>query len=489
MDIQKTTLNMEGYVGTFFAQARIESALPLPQGKSALRVLSTQAEVSVSDANCQNGGVDVAGTITLHLVVEGEDKDLFAFDATADYTHRIKEAELLSSMQAHVTAQLFSCRCQADEGGLRLIATVTLTAVVLQTQNVTAIAALSGERNLQQRQGELTQQRRLLLGAHGFRLREEVKIPENYTLLTAQGVAVPGEVEPTNEGTAVSGTLLLTVLLLGGDGGLKQHNASLAFSDIVPSELAYERTAAITLTQLSVRLLDLEESVLEVDATLSISVYGKQSTTTMLLQDAYDSEGSFAVQKQNRECMQYSCTYQKSLSQSEQLTVPNHLPEAYLPLYGVAQAAITAVHREEEGISVDGVLQLTAVYQCDGGLVHSFTEELPLSFNLEQRCDLIVPTLSVHSVKLSGSGRLLEAQISLVMSGDCYVRSDVCFVDDLLYSEPTEGKRGILLYFADRNETLFDVGKRFGVPISEIQQCNPNIKEPLNDGDRIVLIR
>lgn len=489
MDIQKTALSIESYVGTFYAQTRIESALPLPQGKTAKKVLSTRSEVNVSGAVCLQGGVDVSGTIILSPVVEGEDGSFFAFDATADYTHRIKDAAIDASMEAHLSAQLFSCKCIADEGGLRLVAVVTLTAVVLKSESVNALSSLSGERSLQQKVADVERQKRSLVGAHSLKLRDEVHIPADSDILCCNGYARITEVAPDREGVAVSGVLTVNLLLILNDGGLKQQSFNLDFSDIVPGEPALDYSAAAAVTRLFARVEDSEEGLSEIDAAISISVYGIVRTVCPLLIDAYDLDGSFEVQKEEREGLRFCYTFTESPVINEQLTVPNHLPEVYTPLYGTALAAVTAVRREGDRLLVDGAVQLTVVFQCDGGLVHSFTEELPLALNLDCDCDLIVPAICVSGVRISGSGRALEAQVSLLFSGECYKRFSLCFASDLVHASPKEQRRGILLYFADDGETLFDVGKRFCIPVSEISECNPDVGEPLHDGDRLLLIK
>ncbi|MDO4565633.1 MAG: hypothetical protein Q4C04_08475 [Clostridia bacterium] len=489
MDISKISLNTEGYAGTFFAQPRIESGLPLPQGRSAKRVLSTSANATVSGAVCFAGGIDVSGSIRLHLVVEAEDSSLFAFDADADFTHRINEASVQPEMSAHLTAQLFSCRCRADEGGLRLNATITLTAVVFEPVAASAISALTGERFLEQKQTELITSRRQLLGAQSQRIHEEARIPQRSALLSISGAPELTLISPLSDGTALEGILHCSALLSDPDGGIFEQHLKFPFSCTVPTESAVDRTATVAVGGLHAAVIDQEQGVLELDAQLSISVYGRQQTSNLILTDAYDCDGSFVCESNSKEGLQYRKTERKKLVLSEQLAVPNHLPEAYVPIYASAQAAITAIHPDEEGLRVDGILQSTAVYRCDSGLLHSFMEELPLSFPLDVSCDLAVPTLQILCVQLQGSGRLLTVDISLLLSADCYDSATISYVDDLLHSEPAEPKKGIFLYFADEGESLFDIGKRFLLPVSVLKQYNPNVKETLSDGEQVLLIK
>ena len=62
MEIRKTTLLTETLFGETTAQAQMESAIPLPQGKTLERVLSAESEAAITDVNCRDGAIVVTGT-------------------------------------------------------------------------------------------------------------------------------------------------------------------------------------------------------------------------------------------------------------------------------------------------------------------------------------------------------------------------------------------------------------------------------------------
>ena len=65
MEIRKTTLTAETVFGRAAAQAQMESAIPLPQGKTLERVLSYESEALVREVSCRDGAVVVTGTPVL----------------------------------------------------------------------------------------------------------------------------------------------------------------------------------------------------------------------------------------------------------------------------------------------------------------------------------------------------------------------------------------------------------------------------------------
>ena len=48
---------------------------------------------------------------------------------------------------------------------------------------------------------------------------------------------------------------------------------------------------------------------------------------------------------------------------------------------------------------------------------------------------------------------------------------------------------GMLVWFADPDETLFSIGRRFGVPTARVRACNPNLSEPIREGMPVLPIR
>ncbi|MCL2696164.1 MAG: LysM domain-containing protein, partial [Clostridiales bacterium] len=415
---------------------------------------------------------------------------VFAFEAKADFTQRIRDERVASGMQAQVAAQLYECRCTAENGSVRLTATVALTATVLQAAQKSCISGITGARNMEEQRSAITQKRRALLGSHSCRIREEVPIPAGCALLHVSGTAQIREVAPSQNGMLADGVLHLMALFTDEDGGVRAQPCNIPFTDTVSGETASYGWATVSVSHIDANILDAADGIMAVEAGIEIRVFGAVTTETPVILDAYDADGSFLCRRETVQALQYGGIHTRKLSLTETVTVPAHLPDAYLPTFARAMPAVTNVTADDSGAEIDGVLLTTFVFRCDKGLLHSFQEEIPFTVRLEQAGGaLCLPQVTLCNLALSGSGRRLEAQVKMLVAGEAWQSVTQTFTAELTANPDPDTHAGILIYFADRGETLFAVGKRFGLPIGQILQLNPELREPFADGQQIVIVK
>ena len=490
MDITRSTLHMETLVCSAGAQARVDCSVPLPDGRTAAAVLLAGAEVLATSGVCQDGGVDAAGTLLLHPLITDEKGEVSAFEATAEFTHRIDAEGAAAGHRAELAADLLECVLRARDGGLRLSAVVSLRITVFAPTQAAAISSIEGLTNAETQQAVVRGRERACVGRGQVLLREEVSLPRGMTLISATGTPLQRETVPAGDGASADGALNLQLLCVDADGSLIEHPCAVAYSGTVRCKPAEQLSTQATLVKLSVRQSDAETNIAEVEATIGCAVYGTLCAETPVLIDAYDAENCFVCRQEQAACACYAGEIAKRELVREQLHVPEHLPEAYIPICVRASAAVTGWSVENGTAEVDGILLVTVLYRCDGGLYHSFTEPVPVSIPASVgNATMLIPRLTVQSAQAAGSGRVLDVQLSVLLSGECYQEEAVTYTSELMPAPPEETPSGILLYFADAGETLFSVGKRFRLPLSAIRRMNPDLTEPLADGARIVMLK
>ena len=487
MDIRKSTLLTETLFGEAAAQAQLYSSIPLPQGKTAERLLSMNATVTVKDAACGVDTVAVAGVIALHLVVETAERKPFAFDASAEFSHGVAMAGVTAEMSARVLAELLACTCRAEEGGLRMEATVSLQTAVLAPQALACITGLEDAKGLQTLTQSVTLNKRILLGAHACRVREVFDTPNGLAVLCAEGTPLVRATRYLDDAMTVEGAINLYVLFSDAEGGIRREPYGMSFSDSIPCERNASVCCSVTLSKLYADAL--EDGTFSIEAVLSIGLYGVVQTEASLLADAYDAAGSFACQKETATCLDYCGAQTESVSVAESIPVPNHLPECYMPLYACVRPVLTGRVQDDKETLFEGILDATVVYRADDGMKQSFRAELPWSLALTAPNGLLLPKVSVTDVSISGGGRVVRLTAELSMETECYDARALTYTADLTQGTPCETQAGILVYFADAGETFFSVGKRFGVPVAQVQRCNPERTEPLQEGAPILLFR
>lgn len=489
MDIEKAVLSFDSFVAAAHAQARIESLVPLPSERSASAVLSVSAAIASEQASAGEGGVDCAGTLTLHLVVRAEDGLPFAFEASAGFSHRVPVEGVLPSDTALARAQLYECSCHVAEDGLLLSGVVALSVAALRPVEQSCVAALSDARGLEQQRATLCSARRAAAGSADFRLREELAVPAGQTLLSAEGQARVKSVQQERDGVLVDGTLTVNALLLDAEGNLTEKIFRVPFSEHVACEGGEGLTASVQQNDLAARLYEADDGVMELNASLHLDLWRRETQLSELLRDAYDQDNDFSCPRTETDALQYVGTRCITQDLSAPLTVPGHMPEVERVLYARALPAVTQLSTNEDGLSADGMLLVTVVYRCDKGYLHGFTADLPLSVALpEAAYSLALPSLQVRDLAVSGSGRRLQLTALLELCVEGYTAETLSYVAELAEPQSAERREGLLILFADEGDSFFSVGKRFLLSQDALRAQNPSVSEPLHAGEQLLVL-
>lgn len=490
MEVIKTILPAESYVTYLTAQARIDSLLPLPDTRTARKVLACTAQATSMEAVAAQGAADLSGVLALQMILVDAEAQPFAYTAQAEFTHRIKNEKVTTGMQVLAQAQVFECRAEVEDGVLRLHALLSLDAHIMQTNQVSAVTEIADAGGIESVRGQFIQKKRSLVASQTLRVQEEITIPSGASLLQVSGSVLMREAVPTHGGILAEGVLHVSALLQDGEGNLRSQPINLPFSETIPGDAEDSCAAYAMLQDLRAEVTSEADGAMQVTANIPISIYAAAHTEIPVLLDAYDTENSFICKQEETESLQYNNTHTKKAVVRETLSIPANLPESYLPAFVRAIPAITGTTPGEEAADVDGVLLTTVAYRADDGTLYSFSEDIPFCVKLDQaEGKVLLPRVVVCSAAVTGGGRSLDVQITMQITCDCYHTTIQKYTALLEPNESSTAGAGIFIYLTDANETLFSVGKRFGIPVQSVLALNPNIKEPLGEGQQMVLVK
>jgi len=488
MDVEKVSFNVDTLYARLEEQVPIESAIPLPQGRTAGSVLSVTPQLQIREARVSEAGVRLSGQLQLHLVLETGERVLYCFDAAAEFTHLVHVNGATEAMQPRLFGQLLKCACHREDDGLRLSAVLDLKVWLLLPREAGAVSAIRGALGLESREETVLTRRRSLLGAKAIQVRDELGVEAGTNVLESKGTVRILSSRPTADGMALEGEIFSSLVLLDPEGRLKEMTVRSPFSDVVRLEgpLGEAANLAGELTGLSARV---DGEALFLNADVSLSAYGIAESRTRILSDAYDEGGTFLCHREEIEGLMYLGPVFKEDTAEGPLAVPNHMPEVQQVLYSRALPAILRLEPMDNGTLLEGVALVTTVYRCDSGLLHSFTGEVPFSLTLPGPGTLVLPLGAAAFSAVTGRGRLLQGRVDLIFAGERYVENRIPYTDDLLSGAGTQQSRGILIYAPDAGETLFDLGKRFGIPQKRLRELNADLSEPFTGAERILIIK
>ncbi len=488
MDVEKVSFNVDTLYMQLEEQVPIESAIPLPQGRTAGSVLSVTPELQIREVRVGETGVRLSGQLQLHLIAETGERVLFSFDAAAEFTHLISARITEDGLQPRIYGQLLKCACHREDDGLRLSAVLDLKVWLLLPREVGAVSAIRGAVGLESREETIVTRRRSLQGAKAIQVRDELGVEAGTNVLESKGTVRILSSRQTGDGMALEGELYSSLVLLDPEGRLREMPVRTPFTDTVKLEGQNGQGAALNaeLNGLSART---DGEALFLSGDVSVSAYGGAESRTRILYDAYDEGGTFLCHREEKTGLMYLGPVLKEETVEGSLAVPNHMPEVQQVLYSRALPAITGLEPTEGGTLLEGVVLVTTVYRCDSGLLHSFTGEVPFSLTLPGQGGLVLPLSAAAFSTVTGRGRVLQGRVELLFSGEQYAENPIGYTDDLLAGPGTQPGRGILIYAPDPDENLFTVGKRFGIPQRRLQELNGELVEPFCGKERILIIK
>lgn len=496
MDVQTSVIGIDTLVGTAVSQTLIDSEIPLPEGRVAASVLCAGTQVGACSAEALQDAVRVSGSLTLLLLCQSPSGEAFGFSAASTFVHSMELAGTAEGMAATASAQVMECQCNVEAGKLHLTAILELSAQVAAPVTEPFVTGVTGVEGLEARYETVRCRRMALLATHSIRIREEVSAPTAAQVLLYHGAAQVRELVYNGDTATVDGSLYVTVLTASEDGELSQLTQIIPFTDVFDAPYAATAWAVATLEQLSAVAADMSFGVADVEAVVQIQIFGLEQGESQVLCDAYDEGASLTCTQRQLEQLFCTGAEQKRFAFREGVQIPAHLPEAYRTVYVTAAPAVTGTFEHEGKLGVDVMVFVTALYQCDGGQLHSFPYDLPLQLTLDAPYtpDARIE-VQVLSAQLTGSGRTPELLLTLEARSVLCARQPLCLAAAVEPGGETVVPHGIVIYCTGAGETLWEVGKRFRVTLPRLREWNTAVPESqapeaaLEEGTRLVLLR
>lgn len=245
---------------------------------------------------------------------------------------------------------------------------------------------------------------------------------------------------------------------------------------------------------------DGEERVFCVEPVLDLDIHLYEEENLEVLSDVYgvDKEiGALATQVSLKNLLLAGVGKCKI---AEHVRIQNSEMPMYQLIHSEGEIRIDEQTIVENGIAVNGTLIVTTLYLCAGGTktIYSTKNELPFQYVIE--VDNITPTCiyKLHSsieqltVTMLDSDELdvkaaLQFKVIVFAQKTHHLVTDIK-VEDLDLNKLSE-LPGMVIYIAGPGDTLWDIGKRYYVPVSQLKEVNELPTEEINAGDRILVVK
>ncbi|MBQ7655705.1 MAG: LysM peptidoglycan-binding domain-containing protein [Clostridia bacterium] len=477
-------------------QVSVETEVALPGGlREEARVYFADATAAVNGGELAGSRASADGRVTFHVLYgQGDLSNVRALEATADFSQALPLKEdygQLAAVRLQPKATVQHVSAKAFNGRLLLQAILNLTAEASLPRAVSFIRDVAEAPEMQKISQVISMQCTVGEGEGQNLFREEFELSDVLKITDTLFASADAQVEDIMGGAdgkaVVTGTVTIdayhTSDLPSRPLVYTRHTMPYEQQVTLSGALGTALAAQTTVKDVAVLSQETEDGgrLMRAEIQLVTAIRAVEDQEMNALRDAFTTDGD-ALELQSRQVIFRSGTVNETAAESGRtvMTLPEGSPRVKTPLLAFVRPVLAGAERQKDKLAVDGVLDMTLIYQTDDS-------DVPVSVRQEDAFHAVFATqaqpdddLTLTAVQVEPSavtGDRVELKYILRLHADGVRTGEAALVADAANAPAQEIGKGIILYYLQPGETIWDLAKRYRVPLDDITRLNPDLPE------------
>ena len=497
MEMQWIRENMETeqIIAAKPTQVTVETEVALPGGlREEARVYYADACAAVNGGEMAGGRMTADGRVTFHvLYAQGDLAHVHALEATADFSQILplrEEYAQAAAVRLQPRAQVQHVNAKAFNGRLLLQAIVNLTAEAALPRTISFIREAAENPSVQWANQKIAMQRMVGEGESQILLREEFELSDVLKIKDTLFATAQAQVEDILGGmdgrATVNGTLTIEAYhaadLPGRPLVYTRHTVPYEQQVSLSGALGSALSARTHVKDVAVLSQEGEDGrIMRAEVQLVTEMTAVEDHEMNALQDVFTTEGD-ALEAQVQRVSFRSGTVNESVAESGRtlLTLPEGSERVKTALLGFIRPILVNARRQKDKLMVEGILDTTVIYQTDDSGV-------PVSVRQEEAFRAVFSTqaqpgdhltLTAEQIEPSAvTGDRVELKYILRLQAEGVRKGEADILVDAAAVPAQAPEKGIILYYLQPGERVWDIAKRYRVPLAEIARLNPHLTD------------
>lgn len=518
MELQKRSLHMEGPRLHASKQVVLEDNIIIPDtNKDADKLLLDRGKITIEEVNALEDAVTIKGKLHFRVLyfTEGTNEGIpvSQMEGSIPFEEKVQMEGLHAGERVHVRAVL-------EELGISLInsrklsvrAIMVLHATREEMQEEEIPVALSGEEQVEYRRRSMEAASLVMKNQDVFQVKEEIEIPGSFpnirTLVYWDAEPVNVDFRILDDKIAVQGELKVFCMYIG-DGEneeLYHYETTVPFSGSV--ECPGSREGMIPVMEYEVESSELsirpdydgEERIFLADLGIRLFYRIYEEETVEMIGDVYGVSNEVDTSSKAVVFRKLLARVNGKCKVSEHFKAGTEGAGIYRILHATGELLMDSQEETENGIRLGGQIRLQILYEDSNeekrfGVIRG---EAPFDYLLE--AEGITPGC-VSEVQ----AQMEQIAVSVIDTDEVDVKCVILFRGDLFETweeqvaeqitlSPLDIERqsalpGIAVYRMKEGETLWDIGKRYYVPIETLMQTNNLSSQEVRPGEKILIVK
>ncbi len=487
-------------------QAMADGDVIVPDVKpDILKLLQVDAEASVTDKYIENGRLVVCGRVDYKVLYVPDKANerisaIFAsmeFRQTADA--RGADSDAVPLVSAAVERVEFNA---VNSRKLRLRAIVSLRYEICVIKEPELTADVDDER-AERRKRNAFFESTADVSEHDFSIKETLEVPSGQSsineILKTDVRISDTEYKTVTGKVIVKGSAHICILYTDDEGDIRYMDAETPFTEVLDIDGAGEDAVCeIDYSVIGVMCSaeadsDGDMRIASVDIDICAAVRAFEEMETELLEDCYMP---FMDTKCEYENITLSETVARPSAQNnirEIIDFPSNVPGVSGVYNVMTNAEVTKTELRRGKLLCEGKIEAFVLYITDSAetSIYSLKKDIKFSYMLDcegaaDDCETEAKAEIRHVSYSLNAGGSLELRCLLELGARIVRQSKVPNIVSVECNE-REGKRGMIIYFVKKGDSLWDVAKRYGVTVESVMRGNDMEDETLLGGERLFI--
>lgn len=499
----KRTIELEKMVGSAVLQMPVQAETPVPgAGRESVEVAMEDAFAVISEAQSQPGRVLVSGHIQCQAAYRlGEENTLRALTARSSFEQAVDVEGAEEGMIVRAHAAIDHVEAAYDNGHMVFRAVVSVSVRVRCLTAVEAVTAIEGDEPVQTQSVRISSGKTSAENGETIELSDSVALPAAlHARVVLMQWAMPRieSAERDLGGVRVSGEVQIESLVTSSVAGrpVALVRCRLPFEQLIgmPDWVEGEAETTADVGTLSVEVEEGEqegEDRLSMHCELMLLVRMNTFEETDVVSDAYIAgESTLTLERERFSLCSAAVPVSVLAPFRGTLLLDEGAPGAGTALAARVRPVVSGVSDEEDGTHVRGLLECTVLYMPSGSdQLQGTRGELPFDIKLNQPlgADAEVRVDASEAEATALMSDRMELKCTLCVGGVAWQSGEAVLTGGVQEGETQTRRRGVGLYWREKGEELWEIGKKYRVSQDRLSALNPDFKP---DAERAaVLIR
>ena len=491
MDLHKTGVRLHETVRKGRAQAMADGEVIVPDTKpDILKILQVDAEAVITDKNIENGRLVISGMVGYKVlyVPETEGHKIKSIAATMDFRQTVDAGDAPDDCEIFADASVGRVEFNTvNSRKMRLRAIIDIDYEIYKAAEHEICTGV-GDDGVETMTRSMKLEDVINVSGHEFTVKERLEIPSGQSriaeILKADARISDTEYKTVTGKIIIKGCVEVCVLYTDDDGEILFTESELPFTEVLDASGVGEDTVC----DIDYRIINVmceaepdrdgDMRVVAMDIDIHADVCGTDIKELEVLTDCFVPYKKTECRKERIDLLQTVCRPTAQNTIREILDFPGDAPKVSGVYNVITDAVVTRSELRGNRLLCEGRLEAYILYLTDtaDNPVYSIKKDIPFSYMID--CPEADGTENIElksevnhvSYNLNSSGALelrclLDIECKLTKLQKLY---NICGIE----TNDKTGRRGIVIYFTAEGDSLWEIAKRYAVPMGKIAKYN-----------------